>query len=171
LSTKYITFTTSLTLKESVVEALTKMPVVIAITKTSGDYDLHLTAMVDLPQSFEMQDQITRVCGITKIEAIAKSQTSGRHLNSTYQHSSKSMGILRKFFWRWRLAEALDCRNNWKEKRKCKCFTVNSHHYFFQSLFSTIFLKQTETKKGERLLFFIAYSGFFQSMKSAKITR
>jgi len=68
-----IAFTTSLGLKESVVEALTKIPDVIAITKTSGDYDLHLTAMVrDLPQSFEMQDQITRVCGITKIEASAR---------------------------------------------------------------------------------------------------
>jgi Lrp/AsnC family transcriptional regulator, regulator for asnA, asnC and gidA len=68
-----IAFTASSGLKESVVEALTKIPDVIVITKTSGDYDLHLTAMVrDLKQSFDIQDQITRVCGITKIEASAR---------------------------------------------------------------------------------------------------
>jgi DNA-binding Lrp family transcriptional regulator len=68
-----IAFTTSNGLTNTIVESLSKIPDVIIITKTSGDYDLHLTAMVrDIAQSFEIQDQITRVCGITKIEASAR---------------------------------------------------------------------------------------------------
>ncbi len=41
------------------VESLAKIPDVIIITKTSGDYDLQLSAMIrDTAQSFEIQDQI-----------------------------------------------------------------------------------------------------------------
>ncbi len=58
------------TLPETVVESLTEIPDVIIITKTSGDYDLQLSAMVrDTAQSFAIQDQISRTCGIKKVEA------------------------------------------------------------------------------------------------------
>ncbi len=68
-----IAFTTSDGLTNTIVESLSKIPDVIIITKTSGDYDLHLTAMVrDIAHSFDIQDQISRVCGITKIEASAR---------------------------------------------------------------------------------------------------
>lgn len=68
-----IAFTNSNRLTDAVVESLAKIPDVIVITKISGDYDLHLTAMVrDIAQSFDIQDQITKVCGITKIEASAR---------------------------------------------------------------------------------------------------
>ncbi len=73
-----IAFTTSNRLTEAVVEPLSKIPDVIAITKISGDYDLHLTAMVrDIAQSFDIQDQITKVCGITKIESSARKIPEG----------------------------------------------------------------------------------------------
>jgi DNA-binding Lrp family transcriptional regulator len=68
-----IAFTASEGLTETIVESLSRIPDVIVITKTSGDYDLHLTAMVrDIAQSFDIQDEIARVCGITKIEASAR---------------------------------------------------------------------------------------------------
>ena len=68
-----IAFTASEGLTDTIVESLSKIPDVIIITKTSGDYDLHLTAMIrDIAQSFDIQDKIARVCGITKIEASAR---------------------------------------------------------------------------------------------------
>ena len=68
-----IAFTTSNGLTNTVVESLTKIPDIITITKTSGDYDLQLTAMVkDISHSFAIQDQISRICGITKIEVSAR---------------------------------------------------------------------------------------------------
>lgn len=58
---------------QTVVDLLAKIPDVIIITKTSGDYDLQLTAMIrDVAQSFTIQDQIARVCGVTKIEVSAR---------------------------------------------------------------------------------------------------
>lgn len=60
-------------LSNQVVESLAKIPDVIVITKTSGDYDLQLSAMIrDTAQSFAIQDQIAKTCGITKIEASAR---------------------------------------------------------------------------------------------------
>jgi len=68
-----IAFTRPGGLSNPVVEALAKIPDVIIITETSGDYDLQLSAMVrDTAQSFDMQDQIARISGITKIEAGAR---------------------------------------------------------------------------------------------------
>jgi Lrp/AsnC family transcriptional regulator for asnA, asnC and gidA len=68
-----IAFTKPGGLSNPVVEALAKIPDVIIITETSGDYDLQLSAMVrDTAQSFDMQDQIARISGITKIEAGAR---------------------------------------------------------------------------------------------------
>jgi DNA-binding Lrp family transcriptional regulator len=57
----------------SVVEELAKIPDIIIITKTSGDYDLQLTAIIrDIAQLFTIQDQIARICGVTKIETSAR---------------------------------------------------------------------------------------------------
>lgn len=57
----------------SVVEELAKIPDIIIITKTSGDFDLQVTAMIrDIAQSFAIQDEIARICGITKIEVSAR---------------------------------------------------------------------------------------------------
>jgi Lrp/AsnC family transcriptional regulator for asnA, asnC and gidA len=68
-----IAFTTPGGLSNPVVDSLTKIPDIIIITKTSGDYDLQLTAMIrDVAQAFLIQDQIARICGITKIEATAR---------------------------------------------------------------------------------------------------
>jgi len=68
-----IAFTTPGGLSSPVVESLAKIPDVIIITKTSGDFDLQVTAMVrDLAQSFDIQDQIAKICGITKIEVSAR---------------------------------------------------------------------------------------------------
>ena len=68
-----IAFTNSDGLTSTVVESLAKIPDVVIITKTSGDFDLHLTAIVrDIAQSFDIQDKISNVCGITKIEASAR---------------------------------------------------------------------------------------------------
>ncbi len=68
-----ISFTTPGGLSNPIIESLAKVPDVIIITQTSGDYDLQLTAMIrDVAQAFEMQDQIARICGITKIEATSR---------------------------------------------------------------------------------------------------
>ena len=57
----------------TVVDSLAEIPDVIIITKTSGDFDLHAAAMVrDIAHSFDLQDEITKVCGMTKIEASAR---------------------------------------------------------------------------------------------------
>ena len=68
-----IAFTAPGGLSDTVVDSLAKIPDVIIITRTSGDYDLQLSAMIrDISQSFAMQDQIARICGVTKIEASAR---------------------------------------------------------------------------------------------------
>ena len=71
------------------IESLAKIPDVIIITKTSGDYDLQLTAMIrDIQQSLSIQDEIARISGVTKIEVSTrripnKWPTSRQHI-STY---------------------------------------------------------------------------------------
>jgi Lrp/AsnC family transcriptional regulator for asnA, asnC and gidA len=68
-----ISFATPGGLSNPIIDSLAKIPDVIIITQTSGDYDLQLTAMIrDVAQAFEMQDQIARICGITKIEATSR---------------------------------------------------------------------------------------------------
>jgi DNA-binding Lrp family transcriptional regulator len=68
-----VAFTTPGSLSDTVVESLAKIPDIIIITKTSGDYDLQVTAMIkDIPESFTIQDQIARICGITKIEVSSR---------------------------------------------------------------------------------------------------
>jgi Lrp/AsnC family transcriptional regulator for asnA, asnC and gidA len=68
-----IAFATPCSSPYTVVESLTKIPDIIIITRTSGDYDLQGTAMIrDISESFAIQDQIARICGITKIDANAR---------------------------------------------------------------------------------------------------
>jgi DNA-binding Lrp family transcriptional regulator len=68
-----IAFTSPGGVSNPVVESLAKIPDVIIITKTSGDYDLQLSAMIrNTAQSFDIQDQIAQISGITKIEAGAR---------------------------------------------------------------------------------------------------
>jgi histidyl-tRNA synthetase len=60
-------------LSTTVVESLAQIPDIIIITKTSGDYDLQVTAMIrDISESFAIQDQIARISGITKIEVSSR---------------------------------------------------------------------------------------------------
>ena len=52
---------------------LSKIPDVIIVTRTSGDYDLQLTAMIrDVEQFFRLQEEIARTPGVTKIETSAR---------------------------------------------------------------------------------------------------
>jgi len=68
-----LAFITPSGLSDTTVESLVKIPDVITITKTSGDYDLQLTAMIrNIKQAFKIQDQIARICGISKIEATTR---------------------------------------------------------------------------------------------------
>ncbi len=68
-----IAFTTLQSLSYDVVESFTNIPNVVVITKTSGDYDLQLTAMIrDVEQSFAIQDLIARIHGVTKIETTSR---------------------------------------------------------------------------------------------------
>lgn len=64
-----IAFTAADGLSNTIVESLATIPDVIVITKTSGDYDLQLSAMIrDTKHMLDLQDQIAKVPGITKIE-------------------------------------------------------------------------------------------------------
>jgi Lrp/AsnC family transcriptional regulator, regulator for asnA, asnC and gidA len=68
-----IAFTTHRGLSDNIVDSFAKIPDIIIITKTSGDYDLQMTAMIrDIEQSFAIQDQIARVHGVTQIEASSR---------------------------------------------------------------------------------------------------
>ena len=68
-----IAFTSSGNLSNTVIESLAKIPDVIIITKTSGDYDLQLTAMVkDTQQAFAIQDEIAKISQATKMEVSAR---------------------------------------------------------------------------------------------------
>jgi DNA-binding Lrp family transcriptional regulator len=68
-----IAFTTLRSLSDDIVDSFAKIPDIIIITKTSGDYDLQLTAMIrDIEQLFTIQDQIARVHGVTQIETSSR---------------------------------------------------------------------------------------------------
>jgi DNA-binding Lrp family transcriptional regulator len=68
-----IAFTTLRGLSDDIVESFAKIQDIIIITKTSGDYDLQLTAMIrDVEQLFAIQDQIARVHGVTQIETSSR---------------------------------------------------------------------------------------------------
>jgi Lrp/AsnC family transcriptional regulator for asnA, asnC and gidA len=56
-----------------IVESLEKTPDVIIITKTSGDFDLQVTAAIrDVEQMFTLQEEIARTPGVTKIETSSR---------------------------------------------------------------------------------------------------
>ncbi|XES76924.1 MAG: Lrp/AsnC family transcriptional regulator [Candidatus Bathyarchaeia archaeon] len=71
-----------------VIDILTKIPDVIIIIKTSGDFDLHVTAMVrDTKQQFEIQEEIAKIPNIAKMETATrrvppKWPTSGQHIST-----------------------------------------------------------------------------------------
>ena len=71
-----------------IVEKLSKIPGVIIIIKTSGDYDLHVTAMVrDSIQQFEIQEEIAKIPNIAKMETAArripnKWPTNSQHIST-----------------------------------------------------------------------------------------
>jgi Lrp/AsnC family transcriptional regulator for asnA, asnC and gidA len=68
-----IAFTTHVGSSDDIVESFAKIPDIIIITKTSGDYDLQLTAMVrDMDGSFLIQDQIARINGVKQIESSSR---------------------------------------------------------------------------------------------------
>ena len=57
----------------TIVESLAKIQNIIIITKTSGEYDLQVTAMVrDITEWFAIQDKISRIHGITRMEVSAR---------------------------------------------------------------------------------------------------
>jgi DNA-binding Lrp family transcriptional regulator len=56
-----------------ILERLFKIPDVIVIIKTSGDYDLHVTAMAkDAEQQFRIQEEISKVPNIARLETAAR---------------------------------------------------------------------------------------------------
>jgi DNA-binding Lrp family transcriptional regulator len=71
-----------------IVENLAKIPGVIIIIKTSGDFDLHVTSMVrDSIQQFEIQEEIAKIPNIAKMETAArripdKWPTNSQHIST-----------------------------------------------------------------------------------------
>jgi len=56
-----------------IVDSLATISDIIIITKTSGEYDLQLTAMIrDVEHMFSIQDEIAKTSGVTKIEVSAR---------------------------------------------------------------------------------------------------
>jgi DNA-binding Lrp family transcriptional regulator len=57
----------------ALLENLSKIPDVIIILKTSGDYDLHVTAMArDTEQQFRIQEEIAKIPNIARLETAAR---------------------------------------------------------------------------------------------------
>jgi Lrp/AsnC family transcriptional regulator for asnA, asnC and gidA len=58
---------------DAILENLSKIPDVIIILKTSGDYDLHVTAMArDTEQQFRIQEEIAKIPNIARLETAAR---------------------------------------------------------------------------------------------------
>jgi hypothetical protein len=50
-----------------------KIPDIVIVTKTTGEYDLQLTAMIrDVEHMFNIQDEIAKTRGVTRIETSAR---------------------------------------------------------------------------------------------------
>jgi Lrp/AsnC family transcriptional regulator, regulator for asnA, asnC and gidA len=65
-----IAFTSIRGLSINIVDLLAKIPDVIVITKTSGDFDLQISAVVkDLEQAINIQEEVSKIDGVTQIEA------------------------------------------------------------------------------------------------------
>ena len=57
----------------AIVENLAKIPNIIIILKTSGDYDLHVTAMVrNTEEQFRIQEEIAKIPNIARMETAAR---------------------------------------------------------------------------------------------------
>ena len=110
-----ITSVSSLSLS-GIVESLENIPDVIVIIKTSGDYDLQVTAAVrDVEEMFKLQGEIAKVPGITRIETSEeKSLTLGRHRCNIFQH-------IRLFL---------------KAQKSCAWLNIGVRNVFSQSLLS-----------------------------------
>jgi Lrp/AsnC family transcriptional regulator for asnA, asnC and gidA len=68
-----VAFSTPGSFSDTVVDSLAKIPNITIITKTSGDYDLQVTALIkDVSDIFALQDEISRISGVTKIEVSAR---------------------------------------------------------------------------------------------------
>jgi Lrp/AsnC family transcriptional regulator for asnA, asnC and gidA len=68
-----LSFATPSATSQSIVETFAKIPDMIIVTKTSGDYDLQLTAMIrDINQMFSMQDEISRISSVSKFDVSAR---------------------------------------------------------------------------------------------------
>jgi hypothetical protein len=73
-----IAFTSPDGVSSKVVEALAGIEDVVVITKTSGDYDLQVTTMVrDIPELFEIQEKVSRISGVTRIDVSARRVPGG----------------------------------------------------------------------------------------------
>jgi DNA-binding Lrp family transcriptional regulator len=56
-----------------IIESLANIPGIVIVTKTSGDYDLQVTAVArDVKEMFTLQEEIAKILGITKIETSAR---------------------------------------------------------------------------------------------------
>lgn len=56
-----------------IVNSLVKIPDIVIVTKTTGEYDLQLTAMIrDVEHMFNIQDDIAKTRGVTRIETSAR---------------------------------------------------------------------------------------------------
>jgi DNA-binding Lrp family transcriptional regulator len=56
-----------------IIESLANIPDIVVVTKTSGDYDLQVTAVArDIKEMFTLQEEIAKILGITKIETSAR---------------------------------------------------------------------------------------------------
>ena len=64
-----IAFAAQGSLPNKVIMSLAKIPDITSITRTSGDYDLQVTAMIrGISESFAIQDQIARISGVAKLK-------------------------------------------------------------------------------------------------------
>jgi Lrp/AsnC family transcriptional regulator for asnA, asnC and gidA len=69
----HLAFTSYSVTSQSIVEYFSRVPDIIVVTKTSGDYDLQVTAMVkDIDQMFALQDEISKVPSVSKFEVSAR---------------------------------------------------------------------------------------------------
>jgi len=68
-----LSFATPSVTSQSIVETFAKIPDMIIVTKTSGDYDLQLTAMIrDIDQMFSIQDEISKISSVSKFDVSAR---------------------------------------------------------------------------------------------------
>lgn len=68
-----LSFATPSDTSQSIVETFAKIPDMVNVAKTSGDYDLQLTAMIrDIDQMFSIQDEISKISSVSKFDVSAR---------------------------------------------------------------------------------------------------